>query len=135
MRRSPFIANYERGATVARGRRNGETGMDRRTFLLGLFGGLAAAAGLSSTGGTPALALSPVPTPAPDGLTEAADIKPEDLDGVTTERTQYWRRRRRRHYRRYWRRRRRYWRRRYWRRRFYPRYWRRRRRYWRRRYW
>src|SRR5215217_1393115 len=100
--------------------------MDRRTFLLGLFGGLAAAAGLASTGGTPALALSPNSTPPPDGVTEAADIKPEDLDGVTTERTQYWRRRRRRYYRRYWRRR-------YWRRRFYPRYWRR--RYWRRRYW
>src|SRR5215207_905622 len=52
--------------------------MDRRTFLLGLFGGLAAAAGLAPTGGTPALARSPDPTPPPDGVTEAADIKPED---------------------------------------------------------
>jgi hypothetical protein len=96
--------------------------MERRTFLLGLVGGLAAAAGLAATGSTPAQAL-PLSSPAPDatGKSEAADIRPEDLDGVRTEEAQYYivRRRyrpwRRRYYRRYyWRPRRRYWRRRYW---------------------
>jgi hypothetical protein len=95
--------------------------MERRTFLLGLVGGLAAAAGLAATGATPAQALAaPAPAPHPDAPTEAADIKPEDLDGVRTEEAQYYYRRRyrpwrRRYYRRYyWRPRRRYWRRRYW---------------------
>ncbi|HEX8167993.1 MAG TPA: hypothetical protein VF601_19670 [Beijerinckiaceae bacterium] len=97
--------------------------MERRTFLLGLVGGLAAAAGLAATGSTPAEAL-PLAGPVPDATgkagTEAADIRPEDLDGVKVEETQYWYRRRRRYYRRY------YWRPR---RRYYRRYWRRR-RYW-----
>jgi hypothetical protein len=106
--------------------------MERRTFLLGLIGGLAAAAGLG-TGANPAHALPLDSTPAPDGATDASAIRPEDLDGVRTEEAQYWRRRR--YYRRYWRPRRRYWRRRYWRPRYYRRYWRPRRRYWRRRYW
>ena len=94
--------------------------MERRTFLLGLVGGLAAAAGLAAAGSTPAEAL-PLKAPAPDapgkGETEAADIRPEDLDGVRTEEAQYYivRRRRYRPWRRryYWRPRRRYWRRRY----------------------
>jgi hypothetical protein len=96
--------------------------MERRTFLLGLVGGLAAAAGLAAAGATPAQALAvPAPAPSPDAKpsSEAADIGPEDLDGVRTEATQYWYRRRRRYYRRYYyrpRRRyyRRYYRRRYW---------------------
>jgi hypothetical protein len=94
--------------------------MERRTFLLGLVGGLAAAAGLAAAGSTPAEAL-PLPNAAPNasGKGEAADIRPEDLDGVRTEETQYWRRRRRRYYRRYyWRPRRRYYRR-YYRRRYW----------------
>jgi hypothetical protein len=97
--------------------------MERRTFLLGLVGGLAAAAGLAATGSTPAQAL-PLAAPAPDGSgkAEAADIRPEDLDGVRTEEAQYYIVRRRRY--------------RPWRRRYYRRYyWRPRRRYWRRRYW
>jgi hypothetical protein len=97
--------------------------MERRTFLLGLVGGLAAAAGLAATGSTQALPLA-APTPDAPGKAEAADIRPEDLDGVRTEEAQYYYRRRyrpwrRRYYRRYyWRPRRRYyrrvWRRRYW---------------------
>ena len=92
--------------------------MERRTFLLGLFGGLAAAAGLAAAGATPAQALpaAPAPTPTP---ADAADMKAEDLDGVRTENTQYFYYRRRRwrpRYRYYYRPRRR-WRRRYWRRR------------------
>ena len=93
--------------------------MERRTFLLGLFGGLAAAAGLAAAGATPAQALpaTPAPAPTPEPATEAADIKAEDLDGVRTENTQYYYRRRRwrPRYRYYYRPRRR-WRRRYWRR-------------------
>ena len=98
--------------------------MERRTFLLGLVGGLAAAAGLAAPGSTPAEAL-PLAGPAPDATgkaaPEAADIRPEDLDGVRTEEAQYYIVRRRRY--------------RPWRRRYYRRYWRPRRRYWRRRYW
>jgi hypothetical protein len=97
--------------------------MDRRTFLTGLVGGLAAAAGLAAAGSTPAQAL-PLAGPAPDapGKAEAADIRPEDLDGVRTEDAQYYIVRRRRY--------------RPWRRRVYRRYyWRPRRRYYRRRYW
>ena len=94
--------------------------MERRTFLLGLFGGMAAAAGLAATGVTPAQALpaTPVPAKTPEPATDAADIKPEDLDGVRTEDAQYYYYRRRRwrpRYRYYYRPRRR-WRRRYWRR-------------------
>ena len=85
--------------------------MDRRTFLLGLIGGLAAAAGLAGTGANPAHALPLDSTPAPDDATDASAIKPEDLEGVRIEEAQYWRRRR--YYRRYWGPRRRYWRRRY----------------------
>ena len=97
--------------------------MERRTFLLGLIGGLAAAAGLAATGATPAQALAvPAPAPNPNAANEAADVRPEDLDGVRTEATQYWYRRRRRYYRRYYYRPRR---------RYYRRY----RRYYRRRYW
>jgi hypothetical protein len=98
--------------------------MERRTFLLGLVGGLAAAAGLAATGSTPAEALPLKPTPTPGGAAEdAADIKPEDLDGVRTEDAQYYIVRRRRY---------RPWRRRYY---YRPRYiYRPRRRYWRRRY-
>ena len=99
--------------------------MERRTFLLGLVGGLAAAAGLAATGSTPAQALAasaPAPMPGGSDKTEAADIRPEDLDGVRTEEAQYYIVRRRRY--------------RPWRRRYYRRYyWRPRRRYWRRRYW
>jgi hypothetical protein len=66
--------------------------MERRTFLLGLVGGLAAAAGLAATGSTPAeaLPLKAPPAPVPGGADEAADIKPEDLDGVRTEDAQYY---------------------------------------------
>jgi hypothetical protein len=112
--------------------------MERRTFLLGLFGGLAAAAGFGATGARPAQApASARADPQPDAPTEAANIKPEDLDAVRVEEAQYYYRRRyrpwrRRYYRRYWRRRRRYWRPRRF---YYRRYWRPRRRYWRRRYW
>jgi hypothetical protein len=97
--------------------------MERRTFLLGLVGGLAAAAGLAATGSTPAEALPLRPTPVPGSggaVDEAADIKPEDLDGVRTEDAQYYIVRRRRYRPRYfyrpryvYRPRRRYWRRRY----------------------
>ncbi|HYY83422.1 MAG TPA: hypothetical protein VE686_02830, partial [Beijerinckiaceae bacterium] len=98
--------------------------MERRTFLLGLVGGLAVAAGLAATGSTPAeaLPLKAPPAPVPGGADEAADIKPEDLDGVRTEDAQYYYYRRRRwrpRYRYYYRPRRRYWRRRYWRRRYW----------------
>jgi hypothetical protein len=93
--------------------------------LLGLVGGLAAAAGLAAAGSTPAEALPLPPAPArrpEDKAEDIAEIRPEDLDGVRTEEAQYWYRRRRRYYRRY------YWRPR---RRYYRRY----RRYYRRRYW
>ena len=100
--------------------------MERRTFLLGLFGGLAAAAGLAAAGATPAQALpaTPAPAPTPEPATEAADIKAEDLDGVGTENTQfYYRRRRWRPRYRYYRPRYRYYRpRRRWRRRYYRRW-------------
>ena len=91
--------------------------MERRTFLLGLLGELAAAAGFGATGARPAQAQPvPGPTPNPDAPSEAADIKTEDLDAVRIEEAQYYYRRRyrpwrRRYYRRYWRPRRRYWRR------------------------
>jgi hypothetical protein len=104
--------------------------MERRTFLLGLVGGLAAAAGLAAAGSTPAEALplkaAPGHAPSPaDAPAEPADLKAEDLDGVRTEEAQYYYYRRR--YRPW---RRRYYRRYYWRprRRYYRRYYRR--RYW-----
>src|SRR5215204_3026608 len=59
-------------ARLRPGRRNGGRRMERRTFLLGLIGGLAAAAGLAATGATPAQALAvPAPAPNPDAPTEA----------------------------------------------------------------
>jgi hypothetical protein len=95
--------------------------MERRTFLLGLVGGLAAAAGLAGAGASPAhsLPLRPEPITGGDG-TETAEIRPEDLDEVRIEpawhrrwhRRYYWRPRRRHYYyrpRRRYRRRRYYW--------------------------
>jgi hypothetical protein len=93
--------------------------MQRRTFLLGLIGGLAATAGMANGGLTPAHAL-PSTTPRDSDGVETADIPAEQLDSVAVERAQYYRRRARRVYRRYYRRparrvyrraRRRYWRR------------------------
>jgi hypothetical protein len=72
--------------------------MDRRTFLLGLIGGLTAAMGLATIGSSPAQALSPTARPADAG--ESADVKSDDLEGVRTEDAQYYYRRRRRYYRR-----------------------------------
>ena len=75
--------------------------MERRTFLLGLIGGLAAATGLVITGTAPAEASPPQ---SPRGAEGPAEVNPEKLDGVATENTQYYRRRGRRVYRRYYRR-------------------------------
>jgi len=72
--------------------------MERRTFLLGLIGGLAAAAGLTTISTTPVQALSPAAPPS-DAI-ESANLTSGDLDGVRTEDAQYYYRRRRRHYRR-----------------------------------
>jgi hypothetical protein len=94
------------------------TFMQRRTFLLGLIGGLAAAAGVASGGPTPAHALPSTARRDSDG--GETDVTGEQLDGVAVEPAQYYRRRARRVYRRYYRRparrvyrraRRRYWRR------------------------
>jgi hypothetical protein len=83
------------------------TSMDRRTLLLGLLGGLAAApmivAATSSVEATPlpeavAPAYQPLPEPA-STVTEA------DPNAVRADWSQYWRRRRRRFYRRHYRRR------------------------------
>ena len=74
--------------------------MERRTFLLGLIGGLAAATGLVITGTAPAEASRRRVAEGP----ESAQVNPEKLDGVATENTQYYRRRGRRVYRRYYRR-------------------------------
>jgi hypothetical protein len=76
--------------------------MERREFLLGLLGGLAAATCLVSAGTTSAEAASPELTRA-EGP-EAAELTPDTLDGLATEHTQYYRRRGRRVYRRYYRR-------------------------------
>jgi len=95
--------------------------MERREFLLGLLGGLAAATCLVSAGTSPAEAASPQITRGTEGP-EAAELTPETIDGVMTEHTQYYRRRVRRGYRRYYRRpARRYYRRtrRYYRRGYY----------------
>jgi len=86
--------------------------MDRRTLLLGLLGGLAAApaiiVGASSVEAAPLSgALPPIPERAPEAASSAATEA--DLDEVKTGWSQYWRRRRRRVYRRA---RRRFWRRR-----------------------
>ncbi|CAD5286756.1 conserved exported hypothetical protein [Bosea sp. 62] len=102
--------------------------MDRRSFLVSLIGGLAAAGSL----GTAVLAAPqpksavepPLPEPAPQ-------VDAEALDKADADYARYYYRRRRRWRRRYWRRRRYYYRPRYYyRRRYYrPRY------YYRRRYW
>ena len=77
--------------------------MERRTFLLGLIGGLAAATGLVIAGTAPAEASPPQGTRGAEGQ-ESSEVNPEKLDGVATEHTQYYRRRGRRVYRRYYRR-------------------------------
>lgn len=102
--------------------------MDRRSFLTGLIGGLAAAGSL----GTVALAAPRVsPAAEPHRPDETPQVDPEALDKTEADYSQYY----------YYRRRPR-WRRRYWRRRYYyrPRYYYRRRYYrpryyYRRRYW
>jgi hypothetical protein len=73
--------------------------MQRRTFLLGLLGSLAAAGMVPKTV-TSANAISLTPS---EGA-EAADISLDDLEAVKTEVAQYYRRRARRVYRRYYRR-------------------------------
>ena len=88
--------------------------MERRTFLLGIFGGLVAATGLAAAGAAQALPAITTPPVAPTKAPEAADISPEQLDQLRIEEAQYGRRRR---WRRHWRRRgpprwRRHWRRR-----------------------
>jgi hypothetical protein len=60
--------------------------MHRRTFLLGLVGGLASAAGLAATSSpADALPLSPAPLPKPGDKPEPAVLMPEDLDGLRIE--------------------------------------------------
>jgi hypothetical protein len=62
--------------------------MHRRTFLLGLVGGLASAAGLAAVTASPAeaLPLSPAPLPKLGGdKPEPAVLTPEDLDRVRIE--------------------------------------------------
>ena len=68
--------------------------MHRRTFLLGLAGGLASAAGLAATSRpAEALPLPPAPLPNPGNTPEPADLKPEDLDGLRIEEAHGYRRR------------------------------------------
>ena len=91
--------------------------MERRTFLLGLIGSLAATS-LAPAVAAPSHALSPAPQTPPEGA-DAAEVSADNLDEVGTEYAQYYRRRARRVYRRYYRRpyrRYRRWERRYWRR-------------------
>jgi hypothetical protein len=76
--------------------------MDRREFLIGLLGGLAAATCLVSAGITSAEA-APRITRGDEGP-EVAELTADALDGLATEHTQYYRRRGRRVYRRYYRR-------------------------------
>ena len=103
--------------------------MDRRTLLLGLLGGLVVAPTIMAAASS--VEAAPLPEalpPSPEPLAEPASpsaVTEADLDGVETDWSQYWRRRRRRLYRRYYRRPRR---------RFYRRYYRRPRRYYRRYY-
>ena len=94
--------------------------MERRTFLLGLIGSLAAVS-LAPAVAAPSHALSLVPETPSEGA-EAAALSADDVDEVRTEYAQYYRRRGRRVYRRYYRR-------------PYRRYRRRARRYWRRGRW
>ena len=94
--------------------------MERRTFLLGLIGSLAAAS-LAPAVAAPSHELSLAPQTPPEGA-EAAEVSADNRDGVRTEYAQYYRRRGRRVYRRYYRR-------------PYRRYRRRARRYWRRGRW
>jgi hypothetical protein len=94
--------------------------MERRTFLLGLIGSLAAAS-LAPAMVAPSHALSLAPQTPSEGA-EAAEFSADNLDGVRIENAQYYRRRARRVYRRYYRR-------------PYRRYRRRARRYWRRGRW
>ena len=97
--------------------------MERRTFLLGLIGSLAAAT-LARTVATPSQALSLAPQTPSEAVevSEGAEVSANNLDEVRTEYAQYYRRRGRRVYRRYVRR-------------PYRRYTRRARRYWRRGRW
>ncbi len=97
--------------------------MERRTFLLGLIGSLAAAT-LAPALGAPSQAIALAPQTPPEAVegTESAEVSASDLDDVRTEYSQYYRRRARRVYRRYVRR-------------PYRRYTRRARRYWRRGPW
>jgi hypothetical protein len=76
--------------------------MERRAFLLGLIGGLAAAAGIVG-GARPADAMPAAPSDVPGGKgPETAAVRAEDLDGVAVEHTQHYRRRARRYYRRHY---------------------------------
>ena len=97
--------------------------MERRTFLLGLIGSLAAAT-LAPAVAAPSQALSPAPQTPSEAVeaSESAEVSANNLDEVRTEYAQYYRRRARRVYRRYVRR-------------PYRRYTRRARRYWRRGRW
>ena len=94
--------------------------MERRTFLLGLIGSLAAAS-LVPAAAAPSHAPSLAPQASSEGV-DAAELIADNIDGVRTENAQYYRRRARRVYRRYYRR-------------PYRRYRRRVRRYWRRGRW
>jgi hypothetical protein len=94
--------------------------MERRTFLWGLIGSLAAA-NLAPAVAAPSHTLSLTPQTPSEGA-EAAEVSAENRDDVRTEYAQYYRRRGRRVYRRYYRR-------------PYRRYRRRARRYWRRGRW
>jgi hypothetical protein len=110
-------AVYERG-----GGRTEKRTMERRTFLLGLIGSLAAATLAPAMAAPSALSLAPqTPSEAIEG-TEGAEVSASNLDDVNTDYAQYYRRRARRVYRRYVRR-------------PYRRYTRRARRYWRRGRW
>src|SRR5215218_10346025 len=73
--------------------------MERRTFLLGLIGSLAAA-GLAPAVAAPSHALSLAPQTPSEGA-EAAEVSADNAHGVGTEYAQYYRRRGRRVYRRY----------------------------------
>jgi len=97
--------------------------MERRTFLLGFMGSLAAAT-LAPAMVAPSQGLSLAPQAPPEAVepTESAEVSASNLDGERTEYARYYHRRARRVYRRYVRR-------------PYRRYTRRARRYWRRGHW